>query len=111
VTVDRHVTPKHVDHVILVLEGGGGLRWLFVQDVGAGRVTGTSALVALAFPGRAGRPVAMLAAHLLGGRPVEAEHPPRLPAFLATRVRTLAPLVRQPAVIVDCGRGRSSGRY
>jgi len=109
VTVDGHVPPEHVDHVIFVYEGGGGLRRLFVQDVGAGRVTGASALVALALPGRTGGPVAVLAAHLLGGRPVEAEHPPRLPALLAARVRTLAPRVRQPAVIVDRGRGRGCG--
>jgi len=57
---------------------------MFAQDVGAGRVTGTSALVALALPGWTGGPVTVLAAHLLGGHPVEAEHPSRLPALLAT---------------------------
>jgi len=106
VTVDGDVTPEHVDHVILIHEGGGGLRRLFVQEVSAGRVTGAPALVALALPGRTGGPVAVLTAHLLDGRPVEAEHPPGLPALLAARVRTLAPRVRQPAVIVGCGRGR-----
>lgn len=109
-TVDGDVPPEHVDHVILVHEGGGGLRRLFVQDVSAGRVTGAPALVALALPGRTGGKIAVLTAHLLGGRPMEAEHPPRLPALLAARVRTLAPRVRQPAVIVRCSRGRHRRR-
>lgn len=109
-TVDRHVAPVHGQRVLVVRHGRRPLFLVMKQHVRARRVSHAPALVALTFPGRPGTAVTVFAVHLLRRGLVEAVHAPRLPAVLAARVRTLAPLVRQPTVVYhgrwDQGRGQ-----